>query len=68
MTRHIPGLIEAGMMQGDPELIGHVFWVTMHGAVTLQLTGKLDPECNMKTILDSAFAALVRGFAPPPKS
>jgi AcrR family transcriptional regulator len=64
MTRHIPGLIEAGMMQGDPELIGHIFWVTMHGAVTLQLTGKLDPACDMKTILDSAFAALVRGFAP----
>lgn len=66
MTRHIPGLIEAGVMQGDPELIGHVFWVTMHGAVTLQLTGKLDPGCDMRKILDSAFAALARGFAPKP--
>ena len=63
MTRHIPGLIEAGLLAGDPELIGHIFWVTMHGAVTLQLTGKLDPECDMRKILDSAFAALVRGFA-----
>jgi AcrR family transcriptional regulator len=65
MTRHIPGLIEAGLLQSDPELIGHIFWVTMHGAVTLQMTGKLDPQCDMKTILDSAFAAIVRGFAPP---
>jgi AcrR family transcriptional regulator len=64
MTRHIPGLIEAGLLQGDPELIGHVFWVTMHGAVTLQLTGKLDPECDMKKILEASTAALVRGFAP----
>jgi AcrR family transcriptional regulator len=64
MTRHIPGLIEAGLLKGDPELIGHVYWVTLHGAVTLQLAGKLDPGCDMRKILDSAFGALARGFAP----
>ena len=66
MTRHIPGMIEAGMLQGDPEIIGHVFWVILHGVVTLQLAGKLDPECDMRKILDEAFGAASRGFAPKP--
>jgi AcrR family transcriptional regulator len=64
MTRHIPAMIEAGMLEGDPEIIGHVFWVILHGVVTLQLSGKLDPECDMRKILDEAFGAVSRGFAP----
>lgn len=67
MTRHIPPLIEAGLVEGDPELIGHVYWVVLHGTVTLQLAGKLDPECDMGKILDSAFDALQAGYAPKPK-
>jgi AcrR family transcriptional regulator len=64
MTRHIPAMIEAGMLAGDPEVIGHVFWVILHGTVTLQLAGKLDPECDMRKILDEAFGAVAKGFAP----
>jgi AcrR family transcriptional regulator len=67
MTRHIGPLVEAGLLQGDPELIGHVFWITLHGAVTLQLADKLGPDCDMGTILNGAFGALFRGFAPKPK-
>jgi AcrR family transcriptional regulator len=62
MTRHIPALVEAGLLQGDPEIIGHVYWITLHGAVTLQLAGKLD--CDLGQILEGAFGALNRGFAP----
>ncbi len=64
MTRHIPGLIEAGLLEGDPTLIGHVYWVMLHGALTLQLAGKLDPQCDLQKILDAAFSALQIGFAP----
>jgi AcrR family transcriptional regulator len=64
MTRHIPGLIQAGLLEGDPELIGHIYWITLHGAVTLQLAGKLDPQCDMRKIVEGAFDALARGFAP----
>lgn len=64
MTQHIPPLIEAGLVQGDPELVGHVYWVMLHGALTLQLAGKLDPACDMRKILDSAFGALQIGFNP----
>jgi AcrR family transcriptional regulator len=68
MTRHIVPLVEAGFLQGDPKLIGHVYWITLHGAVTLQLADKLDPGCDMRKILDGAFGALNRGFAPMPET
>jgi AcrR family transcriptional regulator len=67
MTRHIPAMIEAGMLQGDPEVIGHVFWVILHGVVTLQLAGKLGPECDMRKILDAAFGAVTKGLHPSTK-
>lgn len=68
MTRHIPSMIEAGMLEGDPEIIGHVFWVILHGVVTLQLAGKLDPECDMRKILEAAFSAVGKGLQPTAKS
>jgi AcrR family transcriptional regulator len=64
MTRHIPPLVEAGYLAGDPDLIGHVYWAMLHGAVTLQLANKLDPECDLGKLLDGAFTALNAGFAP----
>ena len=60
MTRHIGPLVEAGLLKGDPNVLGHVYWTVIHGAVTLQLAGKLDPDCPMGKILDSAFGALNR--------
>ena len=64
LTRHVGPLIEAGFAQGDPEVIGHVYWATLHGILMLQLSGKIDPECDMDTIMEAAFGALAIGFAP----
>jgi AcrR family transcriptional regulator len=66
LTRHIQPLIDAGFVQGDPEVIGHVYWAMLHGALMLQLSGKIDPECDLGTILDAAFGAFAIGFAPKP--
>lgn len=62
LTRHIRPLIEAGMLQGDPELIGHVFWAMLHGAVMLKFAGKLDRD--FRAIVEQAFRALVAGLRP----
>jgi AcrR family transcriptional regulator len=42
MTDHVRMMVEAGYFRGDPELIGHVFWASLHGLVVLHLAGKLD--------------------------
>ena len=64
MTDYVRGLVDAGVLAGDPILIGHVFFATLHGAVVLQLAGKLGEECSFETISREAFRALIAGFAP----
>lgn len=64
MTDYVRGLVDAGLLEGNPVLIGHVFWASLHGAVVLQLAGKLDAECDFDTIIHESFRALSAGFAP----
>lgn len=49
MTSHVHDLVEQGIFAGDPELIGHVFWAALHGAVTLHLAGKLAPQYELSS-------------------
>jgi len=49
MTSHVHDLVEQGIFSGDPELIGHVFWAALHGAVTLHLAGKLSPQYELSS-------------------
>jgi len=63
MTRHVIPLIEQGILSGDPKLIGHVMWANLHGAVVLELAGKLDPDCGFDRIVGTSFRALLQGFA-----
>ena len=62
LTRHIHPLVEQGLLEGDPDLIGHVFWTVMHGAVMLKFAGKLDRD--FRAVLDEAFRALIAGLQP----
>ena len=64
MTAYVRELVDQAMLAGDPELIGHVFWATMHGAVMLKLSGKLSPDCDFERIEREAFRALREGFRP----
>lgn len=68
MTAYVRKLVEEGVFEGDPELIGHVFWATMHGAVTLELANKLSPDCDFERIRREAFRALSEGFRPAVRS
>jgi AcrR family transcriptional regulator len=63
MTDYVRAFVAEGFLQGDPVLLGHVFWAALHGAVVLQLAGKLGEECDFETLSREAFAALARGFA-----
>src|ERR1043165_8836719 len=37
-----------GLLKGDPETIGMMFWAATHGAVVLELAGKLPPGAARK--------------------
>ena len=64
MTRHIVPLVDAGILAGNVQLMGHVFWAVLHGAIMLALAGKLTEEFDLQTLVDNTFAALAAGFAP----
>ncbi len=68
MTDYVRALVDEGVLEGDPILIGHVFWAALHGAVVLELAGKLGEECDFETISRAAFRALGEGFRPKAKS
>jgi AcrR family transcriptional regulator len=41
MTAHLLDLKQAGLFDGDPEYVGHLFWAALHGPIMLQLSGCL---------------------------
>ncbi|MGH6871135.1 MAG: TetR/AcrR family transcriptional regulator [Rhizomicrobium sp.] len=63
MTRHIDGLVETGILKGNPELLGHVFWAALHGVVSLKLANKFSPGCTFEMVRDELFRALTVGLS-----
>lgn len=63
MTRHIYPLIEAGVLAGDANLIGHVYWASLHGALMLHFAGSLTSDCDVDRLLDASLTAITAGFS-----
>jgi AcrR family transcriptional regulator len=63
MTRYVSELVAAGILEGNPIVIGVVFWSALHGAVVLQLAGKLSPEFDFETVRSETFRALFSAYA-----
>ena len=60
MTDHVHLMVERGYYNGDPDLIGHVVWASLHGLVVLHLAGKLDGDfdrvlAEMCRVLEDAY-------------
>lgn len=70
MSAALEALVKAGIFAGDPQLLGYVFWATMHGLVVLHLAGKLPEKPDFRTIQQEAMRLLVAGarsdVAAPP--
>lgn len=64
MTGYIRRLSEAGLIEGDVNLIAHVFWAAIHGLVVLQLAGKLSGPISVDVLRDEIFRALFLSYQP----
>jgi AcrR family transcriptional regulator len=64
MTGYIQDAFDEGLMAGDPQEIGLMFWAAIHGAVILDLAGMLPPGGARKLYL-GLDATLTRGIRPP---
>jgi AcrR family transcriptional regulator len=67
MSGYVEDLIAEGVVAGDPEQIGLMFWAATHGAVVLELTGKLPPGAA-RDLQRAIGLALRRGLAPEGES
>ncbi len=62
MTGYVDDQVGAGLLKGDPETIGMMFWASTHGAVVLELAGKLPPGTARK-LHHELSATLAKGLS-----
>ena len=60
-THWVKALINEGVLAGDPDDIGQMFWAATHGAVGLELAGKI-PKGAARTLHRDLNHALARGL------
>ena len=63
MTNHVRMMVKEGYFNGDPDLIGHVLWASLHGVVVLHLSGKLYGDIDLFTLLDEVRRVLRGAYA-----
>jgi AcrR family transcriptional regulator len=61
MTGYMDALVSGGFLAGDPEMLGQIFWATVHGLIVLHLAGKLKPKPDFATLHRAAMSLLARG-------
>jgi AcrR family transcriptional regulator len=61
-TRHVQGMIDAGLLKGDVKMLAHMFWTILHGSLVLQLAGKLAPGIDPSALRTELTRAMVRGL------
>jgi AcrR family transcriptional regulator len=64
MSHYTQGLLDAGLIAGDPKVIAHVFWAGIHGLVVLKLGDLIEPELEFDRLWSEMWRALSVGFAP----
>jgi AcrR family transcriptional regulator len=52
-------LVARGFLEGDPNVIGHLAWVSMHGAVTLHLSSHLNFDCSIDDLVEPVLRMLM---------
>jgi AcrR family transcriptional regulator len=62
MTDYVKLLVDEGHFEGDPDLIGHVFLATLHGAIVLKLAGKLGTDYTFERISEESFRVLFSAY------
>ena len=65
MTRHVRDLARAGLIAGDPDLIGHLYWAALHGPLMLQFSGVLTQGYDAMTLIEGLGNALLKSISRP---
>ena len=63
MTGYVEDALKEGLMEGDAQQIGLMFWAAIHGAVILELSGMLPPG-GARQLYHGLELTLMRGIRP----
>jgi AcrR family transcriptional regulator len=63
MSGYVEDLIAEGELAGDPQQIGRMYWAASHGAVVLEMSGRLPPGAA-RELQKQLGATLSRGLKP----
>ena len=63
MSGYVTDLVAGGDLAGDPEQVGLMFWAAAHGAVVLELAGKIPPGAA-RELHQALRTTLARGLRP----
>lgn len=65
MTAYLRDLAGAGLFDGDPEYVGHLYWAALHGPIMLQLSGMLHPPFDVERLVRGLTLALTKSGIGP---
>lgn len=63
MSAYVGDLVSDGVLAGEPAQIAVMFWAAAHGAVVLELAGKLPPG-SARGLHQAMSSAIARGLRP----
>lgn len=66
VTRHVKDLAAAGIVDGDPKLIGNALWAAAHGVIVLHLAGRLPKGIDVDELYFETMRLTFRGARTPP--
>ncbi len=61
ITRHVKDLAAAGIVHGDPQLIGNALWAASHGVIVLHLAGRLPHGMDVHDLYFETMRLTFRG-------
>jgi AcrR family transcriptional regulator len=65
MSAFVEQMVEEGVLAGDPETLGQLFWAASHGLIVLHLAGKLPGKPGFRALHRQMMQLLVRGARTP---
>ncbi len=65
VTRHVKDLVAAGIVHGDPKLIGNALWAASHGVIVLHLAGRLPRGMDAEELYFETMRLTFRGARTP---
>ena len=68
MIDYVSDMVAAELLEGEPEILAHVYWAALHGLVVLRMANKLTRAPSFEDIRHASNRLITRGATPAGKS